>query len=469
MNARASIIIPCHNYGKFLAEAIESALNQTLSPHEVIVVDDGSSDHSPAIAHHYEERGVRVIAQANQGAIATFNTGIRASTGEYFVILSADDRLDTRYLERTIPLLDAHPSAGYVYTAYRMFGAYHRVLDARPFSLSRLLLRPYIIATTLMRRGAFDECGGFSAAMEGGHEDWDFFVTLAERGWFGVALPEVLFHYRKHSTTSRNALSLNHWLDAHRRVHQRHHALYRLPLKPYLGLVVLNHYWLRLQAAPSAVARRFGPLGNNARPARIVRLASSAWTLSPPIEGGPSNTALVEVTLTTGASLALDRPPESGDARPLDVPPPSRSSIKARLMSQVTMATRAVYLRGTVYWAGNLQGLLCGVIAASFNRAALLYEPRAMDRASGLTRRAYSLVERLALLRCDTIVTGPRAAPGARWPMPPLVLDSMPERLKGTSVPARQLDDIDRQRLDLLYHDLLNIPRAASSQSFGPS
>src|ERR1051325_3329986 len=80
-----SVVIPCRDQGRFLAEAIESALDQTYRWREVIVVDDGSSDDTPAVAARYPQ--VRTIAQPNQGLAAARNTGIRHSSGDYVVFL----------------------------------------------------------------------------------------------------------------------------------------------------------------------------------------------------------------------------------------------------------------------------------------------------------------------------------------------------------------------------------------------
>jgi glycosyltransferase involved in cell wall biosynthesis len=453
VSSRTSIIIPCHNYGRFLAEAVESALEQTLPPLEVIVVDDGSSDNSLIVARRYVERGVRVIEQANKGAIATFNTGIRASTGQYFVVLSADDRLDTRYLERTVPLLDANLSAGYVYTAYRLFGNDHRVLDAPPFSLQRLLLRPFIIATTLMRRSAFDESGGYSPAMEGGHEDWEFFITLAELGWFGLALPEVLFHYRKHSNSSRNAVSMTRWLDVHRRVYLRHRRLYHVPLRLYLAIVLLNQQWLRLRAAPRALARRFGPRARADGPARVVYLGSVQQFWPPPAaEDSPG--APLTIVVTPDRALRVD---SAGAA----TPPPSHAFAGGTVSSFAGITVRALYQRAAIYHASNLIGLVAGTIAASANRAALLYEPAVTERAdceSRLTCVVLGQLERLASIRCDMLLVGPRHRRSTPWPMPPMVVDAMDGDWAAPASLARPPWSVDRPRLNCLLHDLLTIP-----------
>ncbi len=87
--ALVSVIIPCYNSGAFLEEAIGSAMAQTYSPVEIVVVDDGSTDHSPEIAQRLP---VRYIRQPNRGLAASRNLGLRESKGRYIVFLDADDR-----------------------------------------------------------------------------------------------------------------------------------------------------------------------------------------------------------------------------------------------------------------------------------------------------------------------------------------------------------------------------------------
>jgi len=88
-----SIVIPCHNAAPWLAQALESALAQTWSPTEIILVDDGSTDESLAIARTFEGKGVSVVTQENRGASAARNHGLRLSHGAFIQFLDADDLL----------------------------------------------------------------------------------------------------------------------------------------------------------------------------------------------------------------------------------------------------------------------------------------------------------------------------------------------------------------------------------------
>ena len=104
-NETVSILIPCYNDAAYVGDAIESALGQTWPECEVIVVDDGSSDDSCAVARTYESVGVRVIDQKNQGASAARNRAFEAASGEYIQYLDADDVLHPRKIEAQIAAL----------------------------------------------------------------------------------------------------------------------------------------------------------------------------------------------------------------------------------------------------------------------------------------------------------------------------------------------------------------------------
>jgi len=111
-----SIIIPCYNAGRWLAATLDSALAQTWSPIEVIVVNDGSSDNTLTVAHEFSTRGVMVVDQPNRGASAARNHGLRLSCGEFIQFLDADDLLSpdkiARQMERLAAASPRHLASG---------------------------------------------------------------------------------------------------------------------------------------------------------------------------------------------------------------------------------------------------------------------------------------------------------------------------------------------------------------------
>lgn len=199
----ATVVIPCYGYGSVLGEAIESALTQSQPPCEVIVVDDGSPDDTREVAGRYRSHGVRYVRRPNGGPAAARNTGASACRSEFVAFLDADDRLDERYLECTVPILEsASADVGFVYTQCRYFGEVDGITDFPPWDVKRLMRWPFVHAsallrTELVRRFPYDE------RCRLGIEDWDFYLTLAEAGYRGDLVDEPLLWYRKHAGSSR--------------------------------------------------------------------------------------------------------------------------------------------------------------------------------------------------------------------------------------------------------------------------
>lgn len=104
-----SILIPCFNAAPWLGETLESALASTWASKEIIVVDDGSTDVSLAIAQRFATRGVRTISQPNAGASAARNRALIEARGDFFQLLDADDLLAPGKLAAQLALLAARP------------------------------------------------------------------------------------------------------------------------------------------------------------------------------------------------------------------------------------------------------------------------------------------------------------------------------------------------------------------------
>lgn len=124
-----SIIVNNYNYGQFLPEAIDSALNQIYSSVEVIVVDDGSTDHSREIIASYSDRIIPVLKE-NGGQASAFNAGFKASTGEIIIFLDADDYLFSHTVEQVIAAWQ--PDAAKVHYLLEMVDSTGKHLGTHP-------------------------------------------------------------------------------------------------------------------------------------------------------------------------------------------------------------------------------------------------------------------------------------------------------------------------------------------------
>ncbi len=205
MSELVSIVVTCHNYGRFLTEAIESALAQTYPRCEVIVVDDGSTDDSLEVANRYRDR-VTVIAQEHAGVERACNRALEETSGEYVTRLDADDIFEPTYVEELLARLNRTPDAAYAYCQPRTFGAQTGLHRTFPFSPFVMVLRTnFVNGSALTRRGRLLAAGGYSEDLaEHANEDWDLWLKLLERGWRGTYVRKPLLRWRRHEGGSRN-------------------------------------------------------------------------------------------------------------------------------------------------------------------------------------------------------------------------------------------------------------------------
>src|SRR6476646_8439048 len=110
-----SVIIPVYNYERYLAEAVESVLNQTHRNLEVIVVDDGSTEQSGAVARSFADRGVRYIHLVHAGIGPTRNKGVELAGGDFIAFLDADDRWPEEKIERQLRAFENDPGLEMVF------------------------------------------------------------------------------------------------------------------------------------------------------------------------------------------------------------------------------------------------------------------------------------------------------------------------------------------------------------------
>ncbi|HKF56343.1 MAG TPA: glycosyltransferase [Blastocatellia bacterium] len=206
-----SVIIPTYNSAKYLTDAVDSVLRQTHRDFEVLVIDDGSTDDTPAVIGRYGDL-VRYIRQPNSGVAAARNRGINESMGRYVAFLDADDTWHRDKLKAQIAALRKNPGYLACYTAFTVVSQdlrpLHVIRNKRVYNtLEDLLLRGNVIGsicTVLYERSLFDVVGGFDDSLSQ-CADWDMWVRIAGRTEF-LYLDLPLATYRQHDTNmSRDA------------------------------------------------------------------------------------------------------------------------------------------------------------------------------------------------------------------------------------------------------------------------
>ena len=204
---RVSVIIPSYNAAATVAGTLEGVFAQTYKDFEIICVDDGSADRTCAIIRGYADK-VRLVEQANSGPAAARNRGARHSSGEYLAFLDADDVWMPQFLERTMAALDADPALSMAYCNCALADSEGVAIDTalvgkgfdHPPSLNELLtqLWPIMPSAALVRRSAYDKCGGYRDELRGASfrfEDVDLWIKLREQGPFAY-IDEPLITWR---------------------------------------------------------------------------------------------------------------------------------------------------------------------------------------------------------------------------------------------------------------------------------
>ena len=199
-----TVVIVCYNQAQYLGEAIESVLGQTHPHVEIVIVDDGSTDHTRAVALAYPR--VTYIYQHNQGVAVARNTGLARSRGDYLVYLDADDRFLPNALAAGLAALLANPACAFAFGHYRYIWLDGSVLHEFPqpqvtHDHYHALLRGNFIAmqgAVLFRRRIVELVGGYDCSLRS-CEDYDLFLRIA------IMFPicqhqEVVAEYRRHET-----------------------------------------------------------------------------------------------------------------------------------------------------------------------------------------------------------------------------------------------------------------------------
>lgn len=201
-----SVIMPAYNVAPYIGEAIESVLAQTFADLELLVVDDGATDGTAAIADGYAARDprVRVVRQANAGISAARNHALRLARGAMFAILDSDDAWDPTFLETHMAILAARPDVDIVTGNALFLGSRLDGQPARPWpdprpapTLASILAdETAIFIMSVFRRRVYDTIGGFDESLRT-NEDYDFWLRAASAGFVFARNDRPLGRYRR--------------------------------------------------------------------------------------------------------------------------------------------------------------------------------------------------------------------------------------------------------------------------------
>jgi glycosyltransferase involved in cell wall biosynthesis len=217
--ARFSIVVPAYQAAATLAETLDAIVNQRYENWECVVVDDGSTDETLAIASGYGARDprVHVLHQDNGGTASAYNTGVAAAAGEFVVLCSADDVLLSEHLERMATFIDF--DVGYdIYTSngylWRPGSSREPVYEegrsgiVHSLELAEVIRVCFYGVGAAYRREWFEKVGGYRLGIFG--EDYDFWLRAMALGARHRYLPEALSLFRV-SPTQKSAQLETAW------------------------------------------------------------------------------------------------------------------------------------------------------------------------------------------------------------------------------------------------------------------
>jgi glycosyltransferase involved in cell wall biosynthesis len=213
MTPLVSIIIPCYNAARWLQATLDSALAQTWPAIEVILVDDGSTDHSVEIAQRYASRGVKILTQPNRGASAARNLGLATARGDFIQFLDADDLLAPDKIEQQMQVLQTHSIDTLAMGSWGHFD--HEINDARfvPQAIYAAhsgveFLQLHYETSSMMQPGGWlasrqllERAGPWNETLSL-NDDGEYFARVMLTASRLIFVPEARCYYRRTGATS---------------------------------------------------------------------------------------------------------------------------------------------------------------------------------------------------------------------------------------------------------------------------
>ncbi len=223
---KVSIITPCFNREKFIAETLDCIQKMDYPNWECIVVDDGSTDNSGKIIQEFvlKDNRFKYFYHANCGISITKNTAVANSNGKYIFPLDSDDLISPYYIKEAVEIMENNPNVKVVYANGAYFGDKKKKWRLKDYTFNDLLISNCIHNSALFRRIDFDKCGGYDPALVI-NEDWDLWISILKTGGEVVKIKKEYFFYRKHG----ESIIMKHSrqdTETLKTIHKKHKELY---------------------------------------------------------------------------------------------------------------------------------------------------------------------------------------------------------------------------------------------------
>ena len=238
---KLSIIIPCYNDAQFIQQAVDSALGQTYTNKEIIVVDDGSDQETKRNLKDISPTIDKLITQENSGQANARNRGIAEAKGEFILVLDSDDFFEPTFCEKAIQKIHQNEDLKIVscYTWLLFVDGSKKIYKPTGGAIDQFLFSNSAIGCSLFKKSDWETVGGYDEQMRAGFEDWEFFIRLLKTGGAAYILKEPLFYYRKrqNTTTARaNKVKFEIW----NYIFKKHSELYIDNFESYTDFLLNN-------------------------------------------------------------------------------------------------------------------------------------------------------------------------------------------------------------------------------------
>lgn len=204
---KLSVVLPVYNGSEFLAQSIESVLNQTFKDFELIIVDDCSTDDSGKIAQKYAKSDARITYIKNETNLklpGALNKGFACAHGAYLTWTSCDNAYLPDAFQRLLDILESEPDVALVYSSMEIIDADGKLISfVQAGDPKDLIFRNVVGASFMYRKTIADQAGEYdpNAFL---CEDYEYWLRIGRMGEL-KEIPEVLYQYRTHG----NSLSAN--------------------------------------------------------------------------------------------------------------------------------------------------------------------------------------------------------------------------------------------------------------------
>lgn len=195
-----SIIISNYHKQKYIKEAVESVIDQTYKDWELLIIDDSNGEDriDKICAKELKSPKICLHLTNDVGLSALRMIGVNNTNGKYVLFMDGDDKIHPDFLKKTVKILEEYPQYAFAYSDTQHFGDTNTSWTQPEYNFHALLENNYICSCSLIQRNSLLAVGGFDLDNFNYWEDYEIWISLGAKGYYGVHIPEKLFLYRIH-------------------------------------------------------------------------------------------------------------------------------------------------------------------------------------------------------------------------------------------------------------------------------